>query len=364
MLAGEAISGSVTIFNILGGSGVLYGNRTEVDTVTVLNGGEADITHETEQGLGSLIADAHAELVNLQENILTLPATTTLNSSYNGTPLTLTPGVHKVGSGLTFNGTPITFDASDDINAKFYIVADGPINFTGILMTLLNGANSNNIYWVTSTGGITVDDTTIGALYGIFIGHTTVTMHNRPIYGFLYSITAGITFTATGTELRTQGITAPNGVPCFPGYTPINTDQGNVPIARLVPGTHTINGKKIVSIIKAPAKVDHLVCFEKHSLGLNVPSQRTLMTTLHRVVYNGRLINSGDLLRKKCGLLGSISMVPCNEDFVYNILMDEHNFISVNNLTCETLHPDNTAAIFELHKIHVSQHMAATACSA
>lgn len=363
ILAGAAITGPVTITNAGDGTGVYYGNTTETDTATVTSGGVTTIVHETDQTPGGLIATAHAALVTLQENILTLSGST-LSGSYNGTPLTLTPGVHKVtGGGLTFTGTPITFDASDDNNAKFYIVADGAISFTGASMTLVNGANSNNIYWVTSSGGITVDATTTGSLYGVFIGYAAVTLHNTPVYGFLYSITAGITFSGTGGSLRTQGIIAPNGVPCFPGYTPITTDQGNIPIASLVPGIHTIHGKRIVSIIKAPANVDHLVCFEKHSLGLNTPSQRTLMTTLHRVVYKGRMINSGDLLRKKCGLLGSISMVECNEDFVYNILMDEHNFISVNNLTCETLQPDNISAIFELHKIDVGKHVPATACA-
>ena len=46
-------------------------------------------------------------------------------------------------------------------------------------------------------------------------------------------------------------------------------------------------------------------------------------------------------------LLNQVENVTCvsyTKDFLYNILMEKHDIINVNNMKCETLHPLNPIA--------------------
>ena len=64
---------------------------------------------------------------------------------------------------------------------------------------------------------------------------------------------------------------------CFPAGTPITTDQGAIAIEKLIPGTHTIKEKPILGISQTKSSDNHLLCFEKHALGHNIPDQQTTM---------------------------------------------------------------------------------------
>jgi len=54
----------------------------------------------------------------------------------------------------------------------------------------------------------------------------------------------------------------------------------------------------------------------------------------------GEMIPADELLGKYKG----VRSVPYNGETLYNILMAQHDVIIVNNLVCETLHPDNAYA--------------------
>ena len=65
---------------------------------------------------------------------------------------------------------------------------------------------------------------------------------------------------------------------CFPAKTPINTNQGIINIEDLDPKKHTIRSNKIEIITKTITQDKYLVCFEKDSLGNNLPSKKTIIT--------------------------------------------------------------------------------------
>ena len=64
------------------------------------------------------------------------------------------------------------------------------------------------------------------------------------------------------------------------------------------------------------------------------------MTKDHKVMYTYNLIPAYKFLN----LFKTIQRVKYNGEIVYNVLMENYSTMNVNNLICETLHPDNLIA--------------------
>ena len=132
----------------------------------------------------------------------------------------------------------------------------------------------------------------------------------------------------------------PNSDICFPAGTKILTDQGIVDIETINPDMHTINNKHIVDITKTVSLDKYLVEFEKNALGLNCPTENTRISQKHKIYYKGEMWEAKTFL----GKFDKVVKVTYNGEILYNVLMDEHSLMLVNNLVCETLHPDNIIA--------------------
>jgi len=127
---------------------------------------------------------------------------------------------------------------------------------------------------------------------------------------------------------------------CFPAKTPILTNKGNINIEQIDPYIHTIRNKKIVAITKTISQDKYLMCFEKDSLGVNIPSQKTIISKNHLIFYKGKMVKSKYLLN----FSENIRKIKYNGEVLYNILLEKHDKMLVNNIICETLHPDNVIA--------------------
>jgi hypothetical protein len=127
---------------------------------------------------------------------------------------------------------------------------------------------------------------------------------------------------------------------CFPANTPVLTDQGIVAIQNIEPGKHTLRNKRIVAITQTVSHDDHLVHFSKHSLGHNYPTEDTRMSKHHKVLYAGKMTSAHHFLTG----FKNVTKVAYNKEFLYNVLLDEHSSMQINNLTCETLHPKSSVA--------------------
>jgi hypothetical protein len=175
-----------------------------------------------------------------------------------------------------------------------------------------------------------------------------------------YTIVVGNTgsYNITTFNLDVQNPPTPHGDICFPAGTPILTDQGNIPIERINPKVHTIRNKKIEGVVRTKLNDSHLVCFEKNSLGPNVPCERTLMSGNHKVVVNGEMKMARDILNARSMGFGakmkSIYAIRYNGQSMYNVLMEDYNVILVNNMVCETLDPDNKMADLHAHLKHMT----------
>jgi hypothetical protein len=131
---------------------------------------------------------------------------------------------------------------------------------------------------------------------------------------------------------------------CFPKGTLVKTDQGEICIDEIIPNIHTIRNKRIVAITKTVTMDDHLVCFERHALDFNVPSRRTLISKNHKILHGGRLLMACEFNRDFVRKNTRVNKVKYTGELLYNVLMEEHGVMTVNNMTCETLHPKNVVA--------------------
>jgi len=127
---------------------------------------------------------------------------------------------------------------------------------------------------------------------------------------------------------------------CFTAGTPVTTDQGIIPIDKINPKIHTINNKKIVAITKTTSPDNYLVCFGKHTLGDNIPCQKTIVSKDHLVYNKGKMIKAFEFINK----YDNVKKIKYNGETLYNVLLENHDTILVNNMICETLHPSNPIA--------------------
>ena len=138
---------------------------------------------------------------------------------------------------------------------------------------------------------------------------------------------------------------------CFPAKTPIRTNQGIIAIDEINPSIHTIKNKKIEAITKTITLEKYLVCFDENCLDINILNQKTIISKNH-LVYDKKqkkMMPANDFIQ----LYENVYKIPYKGEILYNVLMEEHDKLVVNNLICETLHPKNKIA--KLYKKYVSK---------
>jgi len=150
--------------------------------------------------------------------------------------------------------------------------------------------------------------------------------------------------------LNWENLSTPNPTPgpkptpisniCFTAGTLIVTNQGKMPIEKIDPKIHTIRNKKIVAITQTISQDDYLVCFEKNSLGPDLPIKKTVMSKDHKIFYKGEILEAKTFVDK----FKKVNEIDYKGEILYNVLMEECYKIHVNNLTCETLDPENIIA--------------------
>lgn len=138
-------------------------------------------------------------------------------------------------------------------------------------------------------------------------------------------------------------MTTTNPIPisniCFLENIKINTDQGIIEIKNINPEINTIYNKKIIGISKTITNEKYLISFEKSCLYNNIPKERTVLSQNHKIFYKGKWLHARLLLNKK-----GVNKIVYNGEILYNILMEKYDTVNVNNLICETLHPNNIIA--------------------
>jgi len=151
----------------------------------------------------------------------------------------------------------------------------------------------------------------------------------------------------SGSEL--YDFTAPIVNICFLAGTLVNTDQGNIPIEQLNPNINTINRKPIQYITKTFSADPKLVMVKRHAFNTNIPNKDTVMSGFHKIQIDGHLIEA----YKLSYINKNVRIIDNTNEPLYNILMKNHEIISVQNMSVESLHPENIIA--KLYKSDLPQ---------
>ena len=144
---------------------------------------------------------------------------------------------------------------------------------------------------------------------------------------------------------------------CFPENTPVNTDQGIIAIDKIDPSMNTIRKQKIVAITKTICQDKTLVKIEKNAFAPNVPSMDTVISNNHQILYKGKLIRAIEFL----GFSDKIKQIKYCGEVLYNVLLEEHSKMVINNLIVETLHPEHRLAkmysMYHFDKLDIMQQL-------
>lgn len=127
---------------------------------------------------------------------------------------------------------------------------------------------------------------------------------------------------------------------CFPAGTCVRTDQGLIRIEKINPEIHTIRKNPIVAVTKTLSKDKHLISIEKDSLFENVPSEKTVISQKHKIFYQGKMYAANHFV----DIFKGVEKVKYHGESLYNVLLETHEKMIVNNMLVETLHPENEVA--------------------
>ena len=131
-------------------------------------------------------------------------------------------------------------------------------------------------------------------------------------------------------------------IPCFVKDTPVETDQGTVAIQDLRKNClkYSIGNQQIKGISKTMNESGEFVCIEQGAIAPNVPDKYTITTKSHLVQNaEGTLVKAKNLVNDS-----TITLQNLGKQFVYNVLLENHSIIKINNMDCETLNPKNLGA--------------------
>jgi hypothetical protein len=221
----------------------------------------------------------------------------------------------------------VTYEIGEKIN---YITSSISANKNYILLKVNNAPPPANITVSSTNGTLTFNNITPLITDYIAKVFCYTEVNNNIYYGYSQS-----TFTLS---------LIPSGNICFVKGTLISTDQGIIPIEEIDCNLQTIYDKKIVAITKSISTDGYSICFEKNALGNNIPSINTTVSIFHSVYnFKKREMMKAHHFTKD---YDKVYKVPYNKEILYNILMEKHEKIMVNNLICETLDPYSVFAKF------------------
>ena len=115
----------------------------------------------------------------------------------------------------------------------------------------------------------------------------------------------------------------------------IKTDQGNILIKNLKSNKNSINNKKIKKIIKSKNyDNDNLILIEKDAFSENTPIINTILKNDQKIFFNNEYIELQNIYFKD-KFQDKLSIVKDNDDYFYNIIIDDVDHINLNNIDLE-----------------------------
>ena len=254
---------------------------------------------------------------------------------YNG-PTTVTSGsTLTLEDGVSLLNSDVTIDAGATLVLEY-----ATLGFTMKSLTMTSGSylvvsgslSANTYTMITCSATSSISSGANVSYTGSLSATVSVASNNTNV-----QIVVGDNTTPAPTS---NPGTTPSSNVCFPAKTPVLTNQGPVNIEDINPAVHTIRNKKIVAITKTVAHDKNLVRIAKHALGHLYPEKTTFISQNHKVFFQGQMVKAKHLVDEANG----VTLVPYNGEALYNVLLEEHEKMQVNNLIVETLHPEHKVA--------------------
>tara|TARA_B100001142_G_scaffold321103_1_gene367246 strand:- start:50 stop:1363 length:1314 start_codon:yes stop_codon:yes gene_type:complete len=214
------------------------------------------------------------------------------------------------------------------------------------------GPNESLSYTVNIIHGVSLSITNL-----LLTSNDTLKIYNSSVTGTLLYDNSGnnsaiidltninslhIVFTSDN-SVQTQGfilvlklIPVLSGQVCFREGSNVMTDQGLISIDKLDRSIHTIRKREIKHITQTVTKQKELVQVNKNSLGKNIPCEDTVMSQEHLILYQGITLPIKNLV-----YIPGVKYIENTGEVLYNVLLDNHELMIVNNMVVETLHPKN-----------------------
>ena len=101
-----------------------------------------------------------------------------------------------------------------------------------------------------------------------------------------------------------------------------------------VPLISPIINQKVIKVVKSLNVDEYFILIKKNSISKNVPCKDTLITKEHGIFINGKLFKAKNLVNDENIYIKKTKRLP-----IYNILLNKHNRMIVNNMVVETLNP-------------------------
>jgi hypothetical protein len=335
-----------------------------VTGVTITASGGSILTGGSPSGKNQASASsAITQLQNLKNTILSLPLyIVNINSVIGSTTQTYLPSIrYQSSTSVTYTNSVLNFDGQSDLTSQFFIIVDTDINMTGVTINLFNGAQSKNIFFLTSNGGINITSP-VSSVNGTFISNGSITFNSalttssKLIYGTLYSLTGNVT------SLSTISINAPTV--CYLKGTQIFTENGYINIEDIKVGDKIASNGKIeyndytelgndftfepvvwVGNFKAPNLTSKTfpICIKANSFGENIPFKDLYVSPEHCVLIDGKMLKAeflvnGDTIYQDNTML-SVEY--------YHIELDTHSCIVANGILSESYRDGNNRVVFE-----------------
>jgi len=258
---------------------------------------------------------------------------------------------------LTSPSEPLIYSQNGMVTNTFYIIINPStnVNWSAVDATTV-ASKQYKKYTIIQYNGVTITGTGYAVLPTTLL--TTVpsaTAYSPAQTSMLVEFKLGkqqLSFTFMMGSINGLGgslTTLPTSNICFPAGTPITTDQGRIPIEHLNHREHTLQGQVIQHITRTVTLDKYLISIPAHALGRNYPSQTTVLTKDHKIEYKGQLMAAERFLN----FSSAVKRVQYSGEVLYNVLLANYGVMIVNNLTCETLHPEN--AIAKLYNSNISE---------
>jgi hypothetical protein len=243
---------------------------------------------------GFSTAVAAADLNLIYTDIINIPVTNTTHPLTFGSGEILTPGVYTVTGAISIAGS-LTLDGLGDPNSLFIIRGIAALNTAaGTVVTLINGASPENIYWIAQDAigigatttiqgtifsntaaiacgtGCTIDGRLFTKAGALSFGVGTLSLPSNPSSINFRSLTSFVMFTSAGGIANTGASTYTGDI-----GTNLGAITGFTAIGCIVNGTIFQAGSTTVVI-----SVNHEATYSLYANGVLIPNSGRTRTSL------------------------------------------------------------------------------------